>query len=318
MFSLVFIEKQWLARSVYNVYTVCMQGREPIEMNSTALEAYEKYLQKQPISIHTRRSYLQRVKTFLTWLSDTPDGELALDDSAERDFQVREFKGAMLTRGASPSTINGILSAIDNFYLSRGMVAGKKVKRLDLPKLAPKALEPEEEKRLLKTIQRTTLRNRALILLLWHTGLRISETAALNVGDVTLTARTGSVAVRCGKGMKQRTIGINSELREALIQYMAKQASRADHEPFFVSQKKSRLSVASIDRIVRQLGTQAGIELSAHRMRHQFISSLVRKGTDLVMVAALAGHDRLETVKRYSMPTEDEKQAALEKLCHAS
>jgi site-specific recombinase XerD len=286
-------------------------------MNTEAFESYKSYLQKQPVSAHTRRNYLQRVRNFLTWLDGCPDGDLPLSDPVERDFQMREFKAFMLQHGACPSTVNGVLSAVDNFYLSRGMDAGK-VKRLDLPRQAPRALQPDEEKRLLKTLMRVSPRNRALIMLLWHTGLRISEAAALNIEDLTLTARTGQVRVRCGKGLKQRSIGINAELRAVLHAYMSGQVSRAAHEPLFLSQKRSRLSVASIDRIVRQLGRVSGIELSAHDMRHNFISHLVRSGVDVVLVAELVGHGRLETVRRYSLPTEDEKQQALEKLCHAS
>lgn len=285
-------------------------------MIQEALDAYQSYLSKQAVSAHTRRNYLLRVKRFLEWLEQTPDGSAALHDQIERDLQLREFKQYLLQRDASPNTINGLLSAVDNFYLSRGMEAGK-VKRLELPRQAPRSLESEEERRLLKTLMRTGARNKALMMLLWHAGLRISELANLNISDVNLTARTGTVKVRCGKGLKMREVPINSELREALQPYLSKQVSRGNHEPLFLSQKKSRLSVASIDRIVRQMGLISGISLSAHDLRHHFVASLMRSGADIVIVAELTGHAKLETVRRYSLPTEQQKLAALEKLSHA-
>lgn len=286
-------------------------------MNQEAFETYQQYLNRQAISKNTRRSYLQRVSKYLEWLAAIPEGERALIDPVERDFQTREFKQFLLQRGASPSTANGTLSALDNFYLSRGMKRGK-VKRLDLPRLAPRAFEPEEERRLLKALGRWEIRNRAIVLTLWHTGLRISELASLNFGDLTLTARTGHLVVRCGKGMKSRMLPINSDLRECLLEYTQKLGFRAESEPLFMSQKKSRLSISSIDRIVRRLGQSVGMEISAHDLRHNFVTRLIRGGSDLVLVAELAGHAKLETIRRYSLPTQQDKENALEKLCHAS
>lgn len=283
-------------------------------MNEDILETYRQYLNRQPISAHTRRSYLQRVKGFLEWLTGVSDGKLALSDLIERDFQLREYKQFLLQRGASASTINGILSAIGNFDLSRG-VQPAKVKRLELPRQAPRVLTPDEERRLLKTLERRSLRDKCLIMLMWHTGLRISELAALNIDDIALTARTGTVTVRCGKGLKTRTIPLNGDLRQVLQVYFAEQVARGSNEALFLSQKKSRLSLPSIDRIVRGCGLMSGIELSAHDLRHCFISSLTRLGTDIVMIAELTGHSRIETIRRYALPTEEQKQAALEKLC---
>lgn len=285
-------------------------------MNTEALDAYKTYLSKQPISELTRKSYLQRVTKFLQWLDGCPGSDLALVDQIERDFHVREFKAALLIKGTSASSINGILCAIDSFYLSRGMQAGN-IKRMELPRTAPRALTEEEEKRLHKSLARTTLRNRALVVLMLNTGLRISEISALNVGDVTLTARTGAVIVRCGKGLKTRTVPLNADAREVLIEYFSKSTSRAEDAPLFVSQKKSRLSIASIDRIIRKLGLSAGIELSAHDCRHSFVTSLVRQGFDLVLISELSGHSRIETLKRYSMPTQSDKERAVERLGHA-
>ena len=279
-----------------------------------ALESYRQYLDRQPVSAHTRRNYLQRVKRYLDYLEGSLEGLRALSDEVERDFQMRDFKAWLLTSGASPSTINSTLSAVDNFYLSRGMKQAK-LKRLDLPRQAPRALEQDEERRLLKALARTSLRNKAVVMVMMHAGLRISEVAALNVGDISLTARRGEVLVRCGKGLKQRTIPINQELREVLLKYLAEEGCRESLEPMFVSQKQNRLSMAAIDKVIRMLGAQACVDLSAHDLRHHFITRLVRQGTDIVTIAELAGHARLETVRRYSLPTAEEKQQALEKLC---
>ena len=151
-----------------------------------------------------------------------------------------------------------------------------------------------------------------MALVMLHTGLRISELVALNVGDVFVTARKGELVVRCGKGSKQRRIPLNSDVREVLQIYLSCPADPA--EPLFKSVRGNRISVNAVDHYVRQLAREAGVEMSCHRIRHTCLSRLVRAGIDIVIVAEVAGHSRLETTRRYSLPTADVKIAAMEKL----
>jgi site-specific recombinase XerD len=76
----------------------------------------------------------------------------------------------------------------------------------------------------------------------------------------------------------------------------------------------ARLTARSVDRAVRGVAARAGLELSAHTLRHTCVTNLVRAGNDLVLVAELAGHRRLETTRRYSLPSEADRQAAMEAL----
>jgi hypothetical protein len=75
-----------------------------------------------------------------------------------------------------------------------------------------------------------------------------------------------------------------------------------------------RLTPRSVDRVVRGVADRAGLELSAHVLRHTCVTNLVRAGNDLVLVAELAGHRRLETTRRYSLPSAADRQAAMEAL----
>ncbi len=72
------------------------------------------------------------------------------------------------------------------------------------------------------------------------------------------------------------------------------------------------MSTSALDLIVRNVGQDAGIELSAHVLRHTLLTALVRNGNDLVLVAEIGGHKRLETTRRYTLPTVGNKQLALE------
>lgn len=277
------------------------------------LTGYRTYLSRLPLSSHTKRAYVARVNGFLEWLQGST---AALTDCRERDFVVRDYKTFLLQSGRSSATVNAVLSALDNFYLYLG-IGGAKVRRQDLPQQAPRALGPEEQRRLLKVVAHSrSARDRTLVMIMLHCGLRISELAALDVGDVFVTARRGELVVRCGKGGRQRRIPMNADLREAMMAYMG--APQDPQAPLFRSQRGTRMSVNAIAHLMRQFARDAGVEMTAHRLRHTALTRLVRSGVDIVTVAEVAGHARLETTRRYCLPTADVKIAAMEKLNYSS
>jgi len=81
----------------------------------------------------------------------------------------------------------------------------------------------------------------------------------------------------------------------------------------FAGRGGRRLAKRSVDDVVRRLGRDAGVKLSPHTLRHTFLSAMVRQGSDLVLVAELAGHRRLETTRRYSLPSDADRLLAVER-----
>jgi len=212
--------------------------------------------------------------------------------------------------------VNLSLAAIDNFYRFMGL--GKPdVGREDLPGVAPGALSPEEQKKFLRAVERSaSARDRAIARVLFFTGLRVSELVGLDSADVFISARKGRVIVRSGKGDAYREVALNAEAREALERWFEerKEYPKADGEGLFLNLKGGRLTSRAVDLIVRRFGEEAAIEkpVSAHVLRHTCMTNLVRAGNDLVLVAEIAGHKRLETTRRYSLPSEADRQAAME------
>jgi integrase/recombinase XerC len=213
--------------------------------------------------------------------------------------------------------VNLSLAALDNFYRFVGL-GPPKVRREELPQSAPRALEPEEQKRFLRAVERAeSARDRALALLLFYTGLRLGECAALNLDDVAVSARKGKVIVRKGKGDVYREVILNAEVREAMqawLQVRQPLLAPPTEEALFLNRKGGRLTTRAIDLIVRQLGAAAGLALSAHVLRHTCLTNLVRNGNDIVLVAEIAGHQRIETTRRYSLPSLKDREAAMEGL----
>ena len=284
-------------------------------------EDYEAWLGRQPLSENTRRAYRVRAGQYLEYLAATPaEYGNPLENSHARDYAARDFKAHLKTvRRARPSSVNLSLAAVDNFYRFLGM--GKpEVRREELPGAAPKALSPEEQKRFLRAVERSEeTRDRAIAKMLFYAGLRLGELTKLDVEDVPISARKGKVIVRSGKGDAYREIALNVEVREALERWLAE---RRDNYPvgeeaaLFLSQRGKRLSTRAVDFIIRHIGEEAALEepLSAHALRHTCMTNLVRAGYDLVLVAEIAGHKRLETTRRYSLPSAADREAAMESI----
>ncbi|HEX9597383.1 MAG TPA: tyrosine-type recombinase/integrase [Anaerolineales bacterium] len=283
------------------------------------LADYQTWLAKQPLAKNTRRTYLVQVRQYCAYLEETPaEYGNPLQEPHARDYAVRDYKAYLKTvRKRKPNTVNLALAAIDHFY-SYLHLACAQVRREELPQQAPRALDGEEQKRFLRAVERCpSIRDRAVALLLFYTGLRVSECAALDLDDLLLSARKGKVVVRDGKGNTYREVPLNSEVREAQktwLQERQRLFPSSQNLALFLSRQGTRLSTRAIDLLLRNLGEEAGVAISAHILRHTCLTNLIRQGNDVVLVAEIAGHRRLETTRRYSLPTDQDRAAAMEAL----
>jgi site-specific recombinase XerD len=283
------------------------------------LTAYESWLLRQPLAKNTQEAYRFHVLQYGEYLATRPStGDDPLRHPFARDYAVRDFKLYLKAeRKAKPASVNLTLAALDHFYQFLGLDRAR-VQREDLPQAAPRALKPEEQKEFLRAVERSpSLRDQALACLLFYTGLRLSECAALNVDDILISARKGLVIVRSGKGETYREVPLNAEVRKTLKVWLKERAKRfpkLSDPALFLSLKGRRLSTRAIDLVLRQFGRDAKLELSAHVLRHTCLTNLVRRGSDLVLVAEVAGHKRLETTRRYSLPSLEDRESAMEGL----
>lgn len=271
-------------------------------------ELYTKNLQKQSLSAHTKRAYETRLQHFLgflgTHLEAYPD---ALTNQRTRDDVIRDYKQYLkLQIKSSPQTVNAYLTAIDSFFSFHGL--GKaKAARDSVPNLAPQALSCKEQKEFIMAIERTErARDRAVATLLLNTGIRVGECRQLNMDDVDFTERKGLLKIRDGKGNTHREIPLNSSSRSALQEWLNERMekySRSKQDAFFISNRGTRLSVDGIDHVVRKIAGSAKLSgVSSHTLRHTCLTNLIRQGTDVVLVAQIGGHKKLETTMRYSLP----------------
>jgi site-specific recombinase XerD len=283
------------------------------------LTAYDVWLDRQPLAAKTRIAYRLQVHQYGAYLAQcSPTADDPLRTPFARDYAVRDYKSYLKTeRQAKPTSVNLALAAIDHFHQFIGNDRPH-VQRESLPAQAPRALNLEEQKALLRAIERTSsVRDKAVVQLLFYTAIRLGECAALNLDDVRISARRGVVIIRSGKGDTYREVPLNAQVREALRVWLKernKRFSQISEPPFFLNSKGKRLSARAIDLIIRHIGADAHLDLSAHVLRHTCLTNLVRCGNDLVLVAEIAGHKRLETTRRYSLPSAEDREAAMERL----
>jgi site-specific recombinase XerD len=279
---------------------------------------FERWLERQPLAERTKREYRRNVRVFLDWLAGGEDGWDAdpLGDRLARDHAARDFRRWLkVERRAAASTVNLALASLDALYRQRGL-GNPNVRREKPVRAAPRALAQDDQRLLLRACERASARDRALVVLMLFTALRLSEAVALDLDDVQVTARKGRVVVRSGKGDLLREVPLNPLVRQVLDEWIADRLAIAmpGEQAVFLSRAGARLSLRAADSVVRKVAGMAGLELSAHVLRHTCLTGLERRGTDLVTVAELAGHSRVETTRRYSLPSEADRQQAVDDL----
>ena len=249
-----------------------------------AVERYLRDLERAPLAVRTREAYGQHVGAYGAWLADGRSG-VAITDPRGRDHATRDFKRHLkLERGWKPSSVNLALAAVDHFNRFLGLGPAN-VKREPLAQAAPKALS-EEQQRGRRAPPRSHGRgsgDRDLAAVHGTQAPRARRPRRRRRVDL---ARKGLLVVRSGKGDAYREVPLNRSCRQALEDWLKPRATlTTDLAPLFVGLQARRLTPRSVDRVVRGVAARAGLELSAHLLRHTCVTNLVRGGSDLVLVA---------------------------------
>jgi site-specific recombinase XerD len=216
------------------------------------LAAFLLDLCKEEVSPNTLASYQSDLAGFARWFSET-NGE-AFSAKAVTPTDVRDYKAHLVSvEHRAPATVNRRLAALRKFFTwAKGArhvteLPTETVKGLPRAPRAPKSLEKREVDRLIRRAQqRGKKRDIAILELLRHTGLRVSELTTVRLDDIEITERKGAVTVRSGKGNKYRVVPLNADVRRALNAYLAVRPKAEDDHfflPRFARPKALELSV---------------------------------------------------------------------------
>jgi len=270
-------------------------------------------------SPRTIAAYEATLRQFAQWIrvtrADLPPDAVSARDVLQYLQHLRE------ARGNGDSAVNRQVTILRSFY--RAMVAmghlepaGNPMQGFPRIKAAPRKLPvwlaPEQVQHLLHAPRSDTiigLRDRALLALLYGTGIRASECAALDCQHVDL-ARL-SIQVR-GKGGHERVIPLNPQIADVLRLYAHARGAALGRAPFFRSRFGGALSRTTIYERVRFWGQRArlGVTLSPHRLRHTFATHLVKAGVGLVTIRDLLGHRLITSTQIYLHVTADDLRHA--------
>lgn len=287
------------------------------ELTRRFLEYLEIEKGRSPKTIENYDHYLSRCYRFIAEEAQKDVDALLLEDLTED--ALRGFRIWMNRRDPplSTSTQNYHVIAIRMLlkYFTREGIPSVPVERIELAKHPQRQvdfLEKEEVDRLLAApegLSIRAIRDRAILEMLYSTGLRVSELTALNVDSIN--ADKGEFAVR-GKGGKVRPVFLSERARHQLDAWIAARKNIV-HEALFVgiprgrSRPMQRLTPRSIQRMVKKYSIKAGIvgkEVHPHTLRHSFATDLLRNGADLRSVQALLGHSSITTTQVYTHVTD--------------
>ena len=294
------------------------------------LKAFLEFLSlNRNASAHTVRAYESDLVQFLDHVAARAGVDAAKLKAASLDRSaIRGFLSELHRVGVSRATAARKLAAVRSWlrYLRReGVIDDDPGALVPTPKRdvrMPAHLSESEMGALIESAAGDApleRRDRAILELFYASGLRLAELAGLDLDDVNLSARMVRVL---GKGRKERIVPFNSSTATAIRAYLngrellvrgrhgpnrrdgqdRRERQGRKRNPLFVNYRGSRLTVRSIDRLVRRYvaASSPRMGISPHALRHSFATHLLQRGADLRAIQELLGHARLSTTQRYT------------------
>lgn len=285
------------------------------------IEDFRTELAKQEKSNNTISNYVRAILDYSAFIKSTTGDDIDPKDIIELD--IREYKSYLLNvTKQDPKTINNKLSGLAkfcDFLMAIGILNSNPVKMVNKVKIqssqtAPKTLSKNDLYKLRREFHKgNNPRDIAIFELLYNTGIRVSELCNIELDDIEISDRKGTLIIREGKGSKYRSIPLNTNVRNAISDYLKVRPLTTDKR--LLQGQRGSLKREAVFRLIQKYAQFAKVEeVSPHTLRHQFCKELLNSGTDIVTVANLAGHSNVNTTAIYTQPTEEEKASALERL----
>ena len=303
-----------------------MSATPAAESDPPWLVQFRASLAREDLSPATLRGYVYDLRHFLRWHQGLQDAPFGPDRLAEYDLIA--YRQHMVAAGRRPATINRRLEALrrlGRWAHTTGMLTVDVVHDVrpvrTVRNRQPAGLTDPEVHSVLRAAGASrhglAPRNYALVQLMLQTGIRVGEVATLQLGDVTINDRSGSLRIRQGKGLKAREVPLNATARRAVKAYLDIRPSATKAEPLFLSSRDGPMPVRSIQAVIASVARRARMQrvpVSAHTLRHTFALGYLRDNPGkLVELAALLGHELLDTTAVYTRPSNEDLAADLER-----
>lgn len=276
---------------------------------------FARHLENAERSPCTIKSYTHDLRAFAKWFQDTNSEGLTPTSITPTD--LRKYKQELLKQRKKPKTVNRKLATLNSF-LKWAIKAGHMPdgRQPAMPgsvrevNPGPRWLDKNEKYALVRTIEKYgDQRDIAIVKLLLNTGLRVQELCSLTWQDVWLSDRKGGLTVT-GKGRKQRQIPLNKDARNALA--LLDNCGSEKENTAILQGQRGPLTPRGVQIMLKKYGRLAGLEnVTPHTLRHTFCKEVLDSGRNLYEVAALAGHESLDTTRLYCEPSLKELEFAV-------
>ena len=275
---------------------------------NTYVEEYTSFMTNvRHKSMNTVESYKRDVTQYITYLNESgiQDATLATKTT------VLSYLLALQKKGKATSTVSRTLASLRSFYLfmmQNGRVSSNPTSNLEAPhveKKAPQILAGDEVERLLEqpdTSDNKGVRDKAMLELLYATGIRVSELINLDITDINISMSF----IRCRGGKKERIIPMGNKAKEALENYIKNargyMLKNKNETALFVNCNGMRLSRQGFWKLIKHYRSAAGIqaEITPHTLRHSFAAHLLENGADLHSIQEMMGHADISSTQVYS------------------
>ena len=270
------------------------------------IKYFTAYLQtERDVSPHTLAAYSSDLSQLLTFVVDEK-GEVVSAKDIDHLLLRRYLAG--LSKSTKKSSIGRKLAAIRSFFrflLRRGTIAGNPAELIATPKKEqrlPFHLDIDQTTALMEAPedqQKYALRDRAILELLYSSGLRVSELTGLDIDGLDLVG--GMVRVT-GKGGKERIVPVGSRALQAVRTYLELRGNFMSKGALFLNTRGGRINRRSVARIVDAHVTRIAAfkRISPHTLRHTFATHMLEGGADLRAIQELLGHASLSTTQKYT------------------
>ncbi|MFY8275518.1 tyrosine recombinase XerC [Pseudoalteromonas sp. SSDWG2] len=272
---------------------------------SGPVASYSDYLRyEKQYSSHTLGQYHRQLLEVARYFYEQKEGWLALDAD-----DIRKYAMSLRAKGLGARTVNLKLSCLRAFFRylkSYNPYQGNPAQHVKGPKFdkpLPRNLDVDQMHQLLDIDDDDPLavRDKAMMELMYSSGLRVSELVNANISDLDL--RDAQIRV-LGKGNKERIVPVGSKAIAALKSWLKVRVMfvGADDAPLFLSKRKTRISIRHVRERMREWGVKQGLsaQVHPHKLRHSFASHVLQSSGDLRAVQELLGHSSLSATQVYT------------------